>query len=339
MNSDMTPSKVTLSALCASLAAALALAAQPSTAAPSASREPSASHRAMSCAYTALSETALARFDALARKRTRCVVVFANTMTSWADWERPWFLNHQHDADWAAWASTPGRRRQLVITMSMLPPRLAGRNWRSAGARGRFDGHARALAHNLVAAGLGRSVIRLGAEMNGDWNADNVGRTPRDFRQWVRAWRHEVIAMRSVRGAHFRFDWNLNAAVRPLPLASIYPGDDVVDIVGIDAYDQGVGATHGRWAEIYRRPLGIRDVIRFARAHHKPLSIPEWGIAPRSFGSGGGDDPGYIRGIANVVRHNRVAYEAYFYKGPFADQLDRSPASLRAYRRYFGGSR
>ena len=145
--------------------------------------------------------------------------------------------------------------------------------------------------------------------------------------------------MRSVPGAHFRFDWNVNAAVRPIPLASIYPGDDVVDIVGIDAYDQGVAATRNRWHEIYDRPLGIRDVLRFAKAHHKPLSIPEWGIAPRSVGSGGGNDPSYIRGIANVVRHNRVAYEAYFYKGPFAAELDASPASLRAYRRYFGGTR
>lgn len=333
----MTVSKVTLTALCACLAMAVALVAGPSTAA-SARAKRAAPHRAMTCAYTSHSEAALARFDALARKRARCAVVFANTATTWADWERPWFLNHQRDADWAAWASAPGQRRRLVITISMLPPTLAGRNWRREAARGRFDGHAQALARNLVAAGLGRSVIRLGAEMNGDWNPDNVGHTPRDFRLWTRAWRHEVLAMRSVRGARFRFDWNVNAAVRPIPLASIYPGDDVVDIVGVDAYDQGVSARRDRWREIYGRPLGIRAVLRFAKAHHKPLSIPEWGLAPRSVGSGGGDDPSYIRGIANVVRHNRVAYEAYFYKGPFAAQLDKSPASLRAYRRYFGGA-
>jgi hypothetical protein len=333
----MTVSKAILQAFCACLATALCLLAGPGAAA-SAPAQPTAVHRTMSCVYSSLSEAALARFDALARKRTRCAVVFANTMTSWADWERPWFLNHQRDADWAAWASAPGQRRRLVITMSMLPPSLAGPNWRREAARGRFDGHARALARNLVTAGLGRSVIRLGAEMNGDWNADNVGRTPRDFRLWTRAWRHEVRAMRSVRGARFRFDWNVNAAVRPIPLASIYPGDDVVDIVGIDAYDQGVSATRNRWREIYGRQLGIRDVLRFAKAHRKPLSIPEWGIAPRRAGSGGGDDPNYIRGIAKVVLQNRVAYEAYFYKGPFAAQLDTSPASLRSYRRYFGGA-
>jgi hypothetical protein len=289
----------------------------------------------MNCVYSALSERVLAKFDAVTGGRSDCVVVFANTMSSWADWERPWFLNHQRDSDWAGWATAAGQRRTLVITLSMFPPGLHQSHWRRAGAEGRFDAHARALAQNLVAAGLGASVIRLGAEMNGDWNADNVGTTPSEFRLWVRAWRHEVLAMKSVPGAAFRFDWNVNAAVRPIPLARIYPGNDVVDIVGVDAYDQGVPGRHDRWSTIYRRPLGIADVLRFARGHGKPLSIPEWGLSPAKLGLGGGDDPSYVRGIASVVAHNRVAYQAYFYKGAFAAELDSGRASLRAYRRYF----
>ena len=144
--------------------------------------------------------------------------------------------------------------------------------------------------------------------------------------------------MKSVPGARFRFDWNVNAAVRPIPLARIYPGNDVVDIVGVDAYDQGVLGRHDRWTTIYRRPLGIADVLQFARRHRKPLSIPEWGLSPANVGLGGGDDPSYIKGIASIVAHNRVAYQAYFYKGPFASQLDSSRASLTEYRRYFGRS-
>jgi hypothetical protein len=294
---------------------------------------------AENCVYSALSEATLARFDALTRQHSSCVVVYANTMKTWAEWERPWFLNRQRDASWAAWATAPGTRRRLVITMSMFPPGLRHTRWRRAGARGRFDGDARTLARNLVAAGLGDSVIRLGAEMNGDWNPDNVGHSRADFHRWVRFWRHEVLAMRSVPGAAFKFDWNVNAAVRPIPLEAIYPGDDVVDIVGVDAYDQGVAPGPHRWARLYGRHLGIRDVLRFARRHGKPLSIPEWGLAPTNVGLGGGDDPSYIRGIARIVQRDRVAYQAYFYKGQFAAQLDRSPASMNAYRRDFGSLR
>ncbi len=45
--------------------------------------------------------------------------------------------------------------------------------------------------------------------------------------------------MRSVAGAHFAFEWDVNALVRPTPLSSFYPGDDVVNIIGIDAYEPG----------------------------------------------------------------------------------------------------
>jgi beta-mannanase len=142
--------------------------------------------------------------------------------------------------------------------------------------------------------------------------------------------------MRSVPGARFRFDWTVNAAVRPLPLARIYPGDDAVDIVGVDAYDSGVPRGRPRWRTIYRRRGGIRDVARFARRHGKPLSIPEWGVGPRDRRQAGGDDPAYVRGIAAVVRRERVAYQGYFFRYGWARQLHRGSRSLAAYVRAFG---
>ncbi len=92
-----------------------------------------------------------------------------------------------------------------------------------------------------------------------------------------------------------------------------------------------------RWTRVYTQDDGIRDVLQFARAHGKPVSIPEWGLAPADARSlGGGDDPGYVDGIARVVRNNRVAYQAYFYHLDSELLLDRSPLSLAAYRRQFG---
>jgi hypothetical protein len=81
------------------------------------------------------------------------------------------------------------------------------------------------------------------------------------------------------------------------------------------------------------RPNGVNAVARFARAHHKLLSIPEWGLMPRGVRwLGGGDDPAYIDGIARTLRTNRIAYQAYFYSGDSARQLRRSPRSLARLR-------
>jgi beta-mannanase len=143
--------------------------------------------------------------------------------------------------------------------------------------------------------------------------------------------------MRSVRGAAFRFDWCINARWRPIPLADFYPGNDVVDYVGIDAYDSAVGPGIDRWSAIYNRPDGIHDVLRFAAAHGKPMSFPEWGLwKPGGDTLGGGDDPDYVNGIARIVRQNQVAYQSYFYKYDSATLLASSPFSLAAYRRHFG---
>jgi beta-mannanase len=125
--------------------------------------------------------------------------------------------------------------------------------------------------------------------------------------------------------------------VRPIPLAQWYPGDDVVDIVGVDAYDVGVPGGQPRWATIYGRRGGVRDVVRFATAHHKPLSIPEWGVGPAGAKGSGGDDPEYVRGIERVLRDNRIAYQSYFFNAEWAQQLTAGPRSLAVYRRMLAG--
>jgi Glycosyl hydrolase family 26 len=294
------------------------------------------------CGYAQHSVRGLTTFARLVRRTDMdCAVVFNDGAGDWRGWSTPWFL-HQRDPDrnWARWATAPGKRRRLVITQELLPDPVAKKpGWLRAGAAGRYRPHARRLAANLVRAGLGDAVIRLGHEANGDWYPHSIGDAPREYRQWRAFWRHTVKAMRGVRGARFAFDWTVHARYRPIPLHLWYPGDDVVDIVGIDAYDSGVRERTGRWRVIYERPVGIRDVARFARRHRKPLSIPEWGVGPKTGKLlAGGDNPEYVRGIARVVRTNRVAYQSYFFAHEWAEQLRRSPRSLAAYRRAFGGS-
>ena len=54
-------------------------------------------------------------------------------------------------------------------------------NWRVLGAEGAYDGYARQFAANLVAAGMGNAVIRLGHEMNGNWYHDSLGNDPAQY--------------------------------------------------------------------------------------------------------------------------------------------------------------
>jgi hypothetical protein len=121
--------------------------------------------------------------------------------------------------------------------------------------------------------------------------------------------------MRAVPGAHFLFDWNVNANYRDIPFADYYPGDAYVDIIGIDQYDNtGVNIPAPgpyRFAALAAQPGGLDALAAFAGAHGKPLSIPEWGTISEGTNAGG-DDPYYVDGIAEFIATHDIAYESYF---------------------------
>jgi hypothetical protein len=132
----------------------------------------------------------------------------------------------------------------------------------------------------------------------------------------------------------------VNAAVRPVPLGSFYPGDRYVDVIGVDAYDEiEPGFRGSRLAALLAAPDGLRQVRAFAARHHKPMSVPEWGIGPpAASGQAGaaGDDPAYVNALAREFRSGRVLYEGYFAGGVQGPELLSAERSLRAYRRHFG---
>jgi hypothetical protein len=291
------------------------------------------------CVYAADDISTLQRFERIVSRDFNCVLVYNNSSPSWAGWEDPWFLTDRDPRyEWAKWATAPGTSRQLIITNNLFPGELDGSDWLEAGASGAYEDHARSLARNLVAAGLGDAVIRLADEANATAEPDALGTTKRSLKLWVAFWRRTALAMRSVPGAHFQFDWCVNAYWRPIPLNTWYPGNDVVNIIGIDAYDGGVPVGQSRWTRLYNQADGIREVLRFAAAHGKPVSIPEWGLLrPGPATLGGGADPAYIDDIAGVVRNNPVAYQSYFYNHESANLLTSSPAALTAYIQDFAG--
>jgi len=285
------------------------------------------------CVYTGESVGQLAKVDRLLGADLRCVVVFNTQAPGWSAWEHPWFLDPTpSDAAWAVWRRDH-HGATLVLTVPLVPA-APERDWRVAGASGRYDAHVRALVGNLVAAGLGQCVVRLGAEMNGTWNVDQAGSSVQDQGQWAAYWRHFVQVARSVPHEHLTFDWTVDSVVRPIPLNSIYPGDDVVDVVGIDQYDGDVtghlGDAAARWAFFLNSPDGLAEVAAFSRSHGKPLSVPEWGLGDGSRLSAEDDDPYFVAHLVDWFRRWRVAYEGFW----FPPRIEPDTATPRAWSLY-----
>ena len=93
------------------------------------------------------------------------------------------------------------------------------------------------LAQSLVDAGQAYAILRVGWEWSTtyfSWGVQNT--TPA---QYVTAFDDIVTTMRSVPGQHFLFDWCAAADETPTngSYAASYPGDQYVDYIGTDQYD------------------------------------------------------------------------------------------------------
>lgn len=209
-----------------------------------------------------------------------------------------------------AFAGFPG---MLVVSQGLVP------NGRSADmaacARGDHDADWKAFGSLLTAKNRGDSIVRLGWEFNGTfmpWGATNTA-------TYVNCFRHAALAIRST-APDVLFDWTVNGHVTEGATCggvstNCYPGDDVVDIVGVDYYDQG--ATNKTPADFTKNadaPDGLNWLMKFAKAHGKKMSVGEWGVAPGSRYNTSGENPDFVRYMHDWFAANagNLAYEAYF---------------------------
>ncbi|GAA2169919.1 glycoside hydrolase family 26 protein [Actinomadura napierensis] len=246
---------------------------------------------------------------------------------SWEDVEGP----PQILQPWTRWREADPARTLAVNVPMMAPneaemPPMVLSSLLRGGAAGAFDDHYRALARNLVALNAGDSVLVLGWEMNGDVYD---GRCAPDPGAWKAYWRRIVTAMRAVPGARFRFDFAPTRGHDAIPWTECYPGDDVVDIIGSDSYDQPPG---GSFQDYIDQPYGMKAQADFAAAHGKPISFPEWGLFRNS------DNPEYIQGMHDwIVSHNVVYQSITDYCPHGVWECGANPRSAQAYRELFGG--
>jgi hypothetical protein len=251
--------------------------------------------------------------EQLTGHRFNCIETFTDADTTWSDWTDAWIADQ---GGFTQWVEQPGH--QLIVTQNLVPDSVATQNgWETTCASGAYDSYDKQFATKLIDAGMGSSVIRLGHEMNGNWYTDSLPDTIAGDAAWAQCFATIVTQMRSVRGAHFLFDWDVNPAVRPIDFASYYPGNQYVDIIGIDLYDQfGDTSTPpsvtapDRFNALAAQPDSLDDLEAFAAAHGKPVSFPEWSTVLAQ-----GDDPDYVNAMANFTNTHDVAYQSWFDDG------------------------
>lgn len=214
-------------------------------------------------------------------------------------------------------------------------------------AAGKQDQVFRQIAALLVANGRGNTIIRIGWEANGAWFPWN---TTVDTAEDYKAAFRRVVGVMKEQGPDLVFDFDIGCGVklrgqqdRLDALNRLYPGDDVVDLIGCDTYDwhQTVTVDEATWA-LTQRPKeapGIADVADFARARGKGLTFPEWGLASPAEG-GQGDNPYFITKMRGFFEANAdiLVMESYFSEPTttLANSIwepDQNPQSSQVYAR------
>ncbi|SDS28623.1 hypothetical protein [Actinoplanes derwentensis] len=201
----------------------------------------------------------------------------------------------------------------LVISQALVPDK--GETLMAACAAGDYDQNWRDFGTLMVTHGRGDSIVRLGWEMN----ESSMAWRGLDTEDYIACYRSAATALRSA-NPQVVVDWTINAHNTPADLCgglstNCYPGDDVVDIIGIDNYDHHPWSpTKADFDRTAADPEGLTWFFDFARTHGKLFSVGEWGIMPT--GDAGKDNPEFIGWMHQwFAEHAQyLAYEAYFQR-------------------------
>lgn len=235
-----------------------------------------------------------------------------------------------HKLDWVPglWKKlNPARNLAWSVPLSMSGTPLADV------AGGLHDAEFEAAARAIGAAHP-KAIIRLGWEMNISNSGWFAKRHEDDY---IRAFRRVVGIFRR-HSRSFKFDWCPGWGAQDMPADAAYPGDDVVDFIGLDVYDfKSDGSAAERWTNsCLKAPFGLEWQRTFAAKHGKLMSYPEWGVGQS------GDNAFFVQQMHDWFAANQaaIAYAAYFdVDGLWPTQIDNGqfPESASLFRKLFGG--
>jgi hypothetical protein len=135
-----------------------------------------------------------------------------------------------------------------------------------------------------------------------------------DPASYIAAWQHIWKIFQTQRATNVAFVWAPSGLPSKLPPSAFYPGDQYVDWIGIDHYDDhgspatGTGAVDALFGAFYRQWSG----------HGKPMMIAETGAQPA-------DQAGFLNGLQQALPASYPDFKALVYfdspgtsgKGPY----------------------
>ena len=242
---------------------------------------------------------------------------------------------HSGRANWTDWSSSlrwliglwSGINRTIFWTIPLIPQ---GTSLEEAN-RGRYNSYYIAAARDLASGypNASKIYIRTGWEFNGNWQPWAARGKEAAYRG---AYRQFVASFRSV-SSRFVFEWTPNVGDLGMNPESAYPGDDVVNIIGMDFYynhqwDSADGAKAFAWKRDEKYGLAWHQA--FAKLHRKPTAYAEWGISRNS-------DAAYVQAASDWFKKYNIVYASYWnsnaaYRGKLSD--NQYPAVSDAYRKF-----
>lgn len=228
------------------------------------------------------------------------------------------------------------------------------------GLNGEWDAYYLALAQDIVEEGLNtkypdgrpKIILRLGHEHNGTWYGwSSVGAQDK----YAALWRRAYNIMKPVIGPNVLWEWNLSAGPGLGAAASAYPGNEYVDIIGIDFYDRGYNdperftcpytscppfplPSHTRdqeevaWGRVQSK---MDAIFAFAVTKGKMVGLSEWGASAKKATNdlwvAGGNSPYFMQQTYNwinartasgsVASNRRIGYAIYFERNGEGKEL------------------
>jgi beta-mannanase len=256
---------------------------------------------------------------------------------NWLDRPLDQITAHTGRADWKDWIDSIAWSAKLWSPLNKpicwTIPLFADGGSLSDAAAGKYQYYYEHAARILAGTRQSDSVIyvRTGEEFNGKWMPWSAVGQEQNF---VGAYRHFVEAFRSVSN-RFRFEWNVNIRETNMNPADAYPGDDDVDVIGMDFYyntkwnpTDPVKA----WDEMVNDQYGLQWLEDFASIHKKPTAYPEWGVNSDEAGP-------YIERAAQWFSAHNVLYQSVWnsndaFPGKLTDH--QYPKAAAAYIESFG---
>ena len=137
-----------------------------------------------------------------------------------------------------AWVQRYGSKAPLLVVSMALVPQANKGQFAQCGA-GKFDSYFRQVGANLQKSPARSIVVRLGWEANigshsHPWGVDSDSQVP----AYKACWRSAARALKAG-GPRLNIEWTTSKKTSntALHVLSMYPGDDVVDLMGVHYYD------------------------------------------------------------------------------------------------------